>query len=206
MTRKPFDCQAEAVFRLVSYNVLSLKQWGRMEEIWKTLRPDVLGLQGTRRRAARGESYMCYMMLLAYFSPWRYKVADSLDMAVHLSIVALMAISTLFYDHTEKDIQQNDAVGVFATVMSCCPFILFPCFFIALVRLPFEQKYLPTALSAELHNTAQNRLSNGLSLSLGQSVSDRKKSILDVPLRLPHQFSSSLGTWQSSIEIGRAHV
>jgi Ca2+-binding EF-hand superfamily protein len=39
MTRKPFDCQAEAVFRLVSYNVLSLKQWGRMEEIWKTLRP-----------------------------------------------------------------------------------------------------------------------------------------------------------------------
>jgi hypothetical protein len=192
---------------------------------------------------------MCYMMLLAYFSPWRYKVADSLDMAVHLSIVALMAISTLFYDHTEKDIQQNDAVGVFATVMSCCPFILFPCFFIALVRLPFEQKYLPTryhrrmtsmlktihdaceslshlkpedvtcllknleendrrtlhaccsALSAELHNTAQNRLSNGLSLSLGQSVSDRKKSILDVPLRLPHQFSSSLGTWQSSIDV-----
>jgi len=164
---------------------------------------------------------MCYLALLAYFSPWRYKVADTLDMVVHLSVIALVSLSTLFFDQADKDIQENDAVGVFATVMSCSPFILFPLFFIALVSPPFEQKYLPTryqrrmnsilatihgaceslghltpedvtslfnnleendsrvfyafcvALKAELHDSAQNRLSNGLSLSLGKLVSER---------------------------------
>ncbi len=53
MAPRAFACPAAAVSRVVTYNVASLKQWGHQEEIWKTISPDVLGLQGTRSRATR---------------------------------------------------------------------------------------------------------------------------------------------------------
>lgn len=87
---------------------------------------------------------MVYMTLLFYFIPWRFEVVNSLDAVIHLSIISLMSISTLFFDHSGQDIQGNIALGLFATVMSCSPFMLFPFFFLALVRHPLERKYFPT--------------------------------------------------------------
>lgn len=40
-------CARQAFFRFVSYHACPLKQAGRSEEIWQTMNPEVVGLQGS---------------------------------------------------------------------------------------------------------------------------------------------------------------